>query len=219
MRMDFDDQPQGFLGRWRERRAARSATSRAAKRPIEVHEHIEVDEAPAPPASVVAGERFARDAATRDERYHTFLTSRRHGRYASTGFLLAMVGILAALWIFNGVLRGETLPSLVSTDVAMIAAVVVLVVALLAGWFARTGNLLGLGLGWLMGLAALVVALAETANFVGITLASQLLVFAMGFAGLTLFAVATLSLASWAGARSQHRILGQSIRGSRGGAS
>jgi hypothetical protein len=99
-----------------------------------------------------------------------------------------------------------------SMDAAIGGAFALLVFGLLVGWISRLGNFVGLGLAWILGMAGFLVALAEALNIVGINMVSQILVFAVGITGLLLLLGSTLGIASWMGARAQHRILGGAMR-------
>lgn len=160
-----------------------------------------------PRSAVQAAER----ASEQDRAYHAYVEDRRRRRHRAAGLLAGLVAVAWAVWLPNGVLRGETVARAwagMSPEQWLAVEAAVVLAGFLASWASARGRALGLVVAWSLGAGAVVAGLLEADDFLGLSAASQALVAVMGFIGLLALLAAHLALSSWFGARRQERFLG-----------
>lgn len=191
---------------WLERFRSRRAEPARVEQPIELHEHIEVEE---PAASVTERRRVATeemDDLRRDRTWHTFVADRRRRRFATAGLLTAGLTVLGAAWLANGALRGETAFFTMPVNQMALGAALVIVVGFLVAFGASRGNMAALVLGWVGGLLGALAALNEAAVVQTYSAGTQVLVALVGLVGLAALMTCTVAMTSWRGARVEDRI-------------
>jgi hypothetical protein len=207
---------------WRERffgAGARERERTEAGPPIEIHEHIEVEEEDVglpSPEQARASRAYAAEMQRMDD-YHRFLEERRVRRFRAAGLLTFAVGILGALWFVQPLAGGNVAFTNMGSNAMWLGAVVVLVAGIAFGFAAGRGNLAGLVLGWILGLLGVIAAVAQMGPYNGTIATAQILAIVLGIVSFACLAACTVGIASWRGVRVQDRILGRTFRpGARG---
>jgi hypothetical protein len=215
----------------RERVVARSEHVRqVAHEHVEVAPtHIDVEEEPsagtraaARPEPGFPGDVGPEEFQRRSLAYHEFLAVRRARRFKASAVAVVGLTILAVLGLMVGALAPPALTTDTPTNLAA-AGGAVLVVGLLLGWGCGRGHPAALALAWLLGAAAVVLALFFAPSYTGpaFPAAPALIAGTLGLMaalGIAVLAACTLGFASWRGERMQRRILTYPhIAGSDGG--
>lgn len=187
------------------------AEVRVQEAPVEVHEHIAVQETTVPPPPERPPERVVRieestvEEAQQGRMWRTYVLGRRERRFAGAALALALLTVVAAGWLFHSSLAGTGAPASLTDNEGVASLMLLLVVGVALAAAAADGIAIALVMGFVAGLASLLYGAYE---FVagGLSLTGQVLTAALAVLGVLVLAMCTLGLGSWRGRRHEERI-------------